>query len=187
MNADSFGFLKDDFSQSYQQLRHRDSQIIDVFKFLFTADTTVIGVSYGLFQFGIKEKVDLLLPCISIITLALILGLFTLLLITKNRIYFVKNARYLNVTRDYFTKHEDVPDSLKVFYTDPKKPKYFDYTSSQLVLLYFISISNSFLLFSLFYFLGFSLTLGLVLCIIFLSLQFFYVLFVLEKEEKEQI
>lgn len=187
MKTDQITFIKDDFGQSYQQLRHYDSQIVDIFKFLFTAYTAVIGVSYGLFQFGIKENVDLLIPCVSIISIALILGLFALLLITKNRIYFVKNARYLNSIRKHFTDNEEVTSFIEVFYIDPRLPKYFDFTSSQLLLIYFISISNSFLFFSLLIF--FKVHLGLsiiILCSGILFLQLLFVLILLLKEERKQ-
>ena len=44
-------FLERDFNQCFQQMRHYDSQIFDILKFMFTAYTVLIGVALGLYQF----------------------------------------------------------------------------------------------------------------------------------------
>lgn len=45
-------FLERDFNQCFQQMRHYDSQIFDILKFMFTGYTALIGVALGLYKFG---------------------------------------------------------------------------------------------------------------------------------------
>lgn len=42
-------FLENDFNQCFEQVRHYDTQIVDIFKFLATFYTTVAGIAIGLY------------------------------------------------------------------------------------------------------------------------------------------
>ncbi|WP_418790351.1 hypothetical protein [Phosphitispora sp. TUW77] len=139
-------FLERDFNQSYQQMRHYDQQIFEIFKFLFTAYTALVGVSVGLFQFGLKEGIDLRLAGVSAIAVAIVLGLFLLGVAVRNRIYFVQVTRYINEQRRLFVVYKPLGfQNCSGMYTDPKLPPYFDWRSSQSWITYTVATLNSIL------------------------------------------
>jgi hypothetical protein len=125
-------FLERDFNQAYQQMRHYDGQMFDLFKSAFVGYTTVIGLSVGLFQFSIKEKGAVVEPVLAILCVGLLFGFFTLALATRNRVYFVQMARFLNEQRALFFKFRPLGFSNRSgMYTNPKRPTFFNWRSSQ--------------------------------------------------------
>lgn len=130
-------FLERDFNQCFLQMRHYDSQIVDILKFMFTAYTALIGVALGLYQLGIRESKDLSLPAMSALTVGLIIGLFLLSLVVRNRVYFVQVTRYINEHRGFFLRHKPMGFENKAqMYTNYKQPPYFNWKSSQSWLCY---------------------------------------------------
>lgn len=55
-------FLERDFNQCFQQMRHHDTQIFDILKFMFTAYTVLIGAALGIFKANLQ--VDFTIPII---------------------------------------------------------------------------------------------------------------------------
>lgn len=98
----ALNFLQRDFDQCFQQLRHYDTQIFNILKFTFTAYTVLIGAALGLYQFGLKEQVDITSPVTAVLIVGTLLGLFMFVLVIRNRVYFVKIARYLNEQRGLY-------------------------------------------------------------------------------------
>lgn len=140
-------FLERDFNQSFQQMRHYDAQIFDILKFMFTAYSVLIGVSLGLYQFGLKENKDLSLPAIAALAVGLILGLFMFALIIRNRVYFVQVTRYINEQRGFFLKYNPLGfENKSKMYTNHEQPPYFSWQSSHAWLCYIIAALNSILL-----------------------------------------
>lgn len=137
-------FLERDFNQCFQQMRHYDSQLIEILKFLFTAYTALIGISIGLYQFGMKENKDLSLPAIFALSVGLLLGIFMFLLIIRNRVYFVQVARYINTQRGFFLQYKPLGfEDLSKMYTNHGQPPYFNWRSSQTLLYCIIAALNS--------------------------------------------
>lgn len=140
-------FLERDFNQCFQQMRHYDSQIFDILKFMFTAYSALIGVAIGLYQFGLKEDIDLSPPAIAALGVGLTLGLFMFALIIRNRVYFVQVVRYVNEHRGFFLKLKPMGfENKSRMYTNPGQPPYFNWRSSHSWLCYIVSALNSFLL-----------------------------------------
>jgi hypothetical protein len=140
-------FLERDFNQCFTQMRHYDVQIVDVVKFMFATDTTLIGVAVGLYQFSKKEGVDLIPAAQAILAIGFVFGLFMLHLVTRSRVYFVVLARYINEHRQFFLKHKPMGfQNLAGMYTNPAHPRYFYWQSSQVVYLYLVAALNSILL-----------------------------------------
>ena len=54
--AASVNFIENDFNQCFEQVRHYDSQIFNIFKYLATFYTTVAGGAVGLYQFSIEKN-----------------------------------------------------------------------------------------------------------------------------------
>lgn len=141
---ESLKFLERDYNQCFIQMRHYDAQIFDVFKFLFSAYTGIIGVSLGLYQFGLREDKDLSLPGIALIMAGLILGLFKYIVVIRNRVYFVQVTRYINEQRGIYLKYKPLGfKNTSKMYTDPTKPPFLDWRSTQFLFSCVIALLNS--------------------------------------------
>lgn len=139
-------FLERDFNQCFQQMRHYDSQIFDILKFMFTAYTALIGVALGLYQFGLKEKMYLILPAVAALIIGLVLGALMFYLVLINRSYYVRVARYINEQRELFLALKPLGfENVSRMYTNPKQ-SYFNLESAQIWLSYIIAALNSTLL-----------------------------------------
>lgn len=142
-------FLERDFNQCFQQARHYDGQILDICKFAFTAYTAITGASLALYKYG-KDKdidIDYRLPAGSLLLVGFLIGICLLALVVRNRVYFVLVTRYVNEHRKHFLDAE--PLTLKIntrIYRNPMQPSYFNWHSSQSLLLYVLAILNSVLL-----------------------------------------
>lgn len=146
-SAQGEAFLARDFNQCFEQMRHYDSQIVSIFQFMFAAYTTLIGIALGLYKFGLDSKKDLALPAIAVLVMAFLLGLFFFAISIRNRLYFVKVTRYLNEQRSLFLKDKPLGFENKAkMFTDPTKPPYFDWGSSQAWFTYIIATLNAILL-----------------------------------------
>ncbi|HSA07102.1 MAG TPA: hypothetical protein P5556_07960 [Candidatus Gastranaerophilales bacterium] len=140
-------FLERDFNQCFQQMRHYDSQIFEIFKFLFTLYTGLIGISIGLYQFGIKENIDFTPSSIAILLIGFLLGIFLFIVIVRNRAYFVQVTRYINEQRALFFKFEPLGfKNTSKMYTNSQKPNFFDRHCSQIWYLYVVALMNSILI-----------------------------------------
>lgn len=137
-------FLERDFNQCFQQMRHYDTQMFDILKFMFTAYTVLIGVALGLFKSGIQ--VNFTIPIVISLIIGLILGIFMFYLILINRSYYVRATRYINEQRKLFLALKPFGfENISRMHTNPKQP-YFSRGSSQIWLSYIIGALNSILL-----------------------------------------
>lgn len=145
-------FLEQDFNQCFQQMRYYDSQIFEILKFMFTSYSILISVTIGLYQFGITQNINLTYPLIAAISIGLILGIFMFLTAIRNRVYFVRVARYVNEQRNFFLKFKPMGFENKCkIYTDHEQP-YYNWKSSQFCVCGIISTFNSILFGILLYF-----------------------------------
>ena len=146
-------FLEMDFNQCFQQMRHYDSQIIDLLKYLFTIYSIIISSSIALYNIGVSIKIDLSTISVAIVGLGLIIGFVFLGTIIRNRIYYVKVARYINEQRGLFFGWvpEDFQNKTSM-YTNPRRPKYFNWRSTQMCYSYIISFINGILFGALLFF-----------------------------------
>jgi hypothetical protein len=141
---ESLEFLANDFSQSFQQMRHYDSQIADLLKFIFTAYTALIGLAIGLYKYGLKESIDFSSAAIASLFVGLVIGLFIFGVIIRNRDYFVRVARYVNEQREFYFKYKPVAFQNKsAMFTDCSLPAYWNWRSSQSWLGYISAALNA--------------------------------------------
>jgi hypothetical protein len=137
-------FLEQDFSQCFQQMRFYDSQIFETLKFLASAYSILIGVSVGLYQFGISKDIDLTNPVILVLFIGFVFGIFMFIIVVRNRVYYVQVARYVNYQRYFFLRLNPMGFQNKSkMYTDYTKPPYFNWRSSQTCLYFMVAIFNS--------------------------------------------
>src|SRR5213593_4354670 len=95
-------FLERDFNQCFQQMRHYDAQGVDLCKFAFTAYSAVVGLAFGLFQYGLSQRADFALPAGATMCVGFAFGLCFLAIMVRNRVYFVVVTRYINEHRRFF-------------------------------------------------------------------------------------
>jgi len=137
-------FLERDFNQCFQQMRHYDTQNFGILRFSFTGYTTLISVGLGLYQFGLKESKNFTLPIIAALSIGFVIGLFMFTLAMRNRIYFVRIARYINEQRGLFLQFKPFGfENKSTMYTDCKRPAFFNWHSSQAYLCYIMAGLNS--------------------------------------------
>jgi hypothetical protein len=145
-------FLDRDFIQCFTQMRHYDSQMVDVCKFAFGAYTTAVGASLALFKYGLEAKVDYAPAAQAILMVALLLGIAMVSLIVRNRVYFVIVTRYVNEHRGFFLSSAPLGfQNHTRMYTNAHQPPFFDWRSSQSLLLYILCVLNTGLLGTLIY------------------------------------
>jgi hypothetical protein len=147
IDKEALKFLDRDFTQCFTQMRHYDGQIFETCKFAFTGYVGLIGVSLTLFQFGIKEKVNLSIPILASLFVGLLLGIFMFCIVIRNRVYFVQSARYINEQRRLFFNYSPLGfQNQSRMYIDSSLPPYWDYRSSQTWFAFVIALLNSILL-----------------------------------------
>lgn len=144
--AEAVKFLERDFNQCFQQMRHYDAQILEICKFAVTAYTAVIGASLALYKYGIDKGIEYSVPAIGILSAGLLLGLCMTALVARNRAYFVFVVRYINEQRGFFLAKRPLGfENRTRMYTNPDFPAFFNWRSSQTLLLFVLSGLNSFL------------------------------------------
>jgi hypothetical protein len=180
---DSSDFLKQDFSECYNQLRHYDNNITDSFKFIFTVYVALVAGAISLLD--IQLKFDLLFLSKALIITSIIFCLFILFYIIELRVYFVRVARYLNEIRaHYLNNNEEGFENATKFYSDKSKPMYFSLTSSHLILAFIVSALNSFSIGLFFYVYKSEFKFGQVLIsIIIFALQIFLIYMYLKRKQ----
>lgn len=141
-------FLNVDFSQSFDQLRHYDSMIWDITKFTFIQILGSITAIWAIYAFAqepdsitswIAINYMFLIP--SIFGMSYIFSVLASFLISRNRVYFAKVARYLNEHRNFSISQKPLGFENKTkFYTSDRFPTAFDIWSNHLVSLYIIQL-----------------------------------------------
>lgn len=140
-------FLDRDFEQSFMQMRHYDGQIIEIVKFALAAFAPIAGGSLAIYQYGIEHHVDYRSVSISVVATGLLVGLTLLALAARNRVYFVRSARYINEQRRFFMQTQPLGFRNEAgMYTSPAQPAYFNWWSSQTLFLGTLGILNAGLL-----------------------------------------
>jgi len=140
-------FLERDFNQCFQQIRHYDSQLFNTLKVVFSGYTAVIGIAFGLYQFGLEKNINISLPAKAILSVGFVVGLLLFSLTVRNRVYFVQLTRYINEQRSLFFKHRPLGfENKSKMYTNYLQPPFFNWRSSHAWFSYIIATLNSILL-----------------------------------------
>jgi hypothetical protein len=140
-------FLERDFNQCFQHMRHYDSQILEIVKFMFAGYTALIGGSLAIYKYAVDKNLDLAIPIVIALGVGLLFGLLMFALVTRNRVYFVFVARYVNENRQLFLKAKPLGfQNVTGMYTDPHQPPFFSPRSSQAWFSYLVAALNATLL-----------------------------------------
>lgn len=133
-----------DFEQSYEQLRHYDSQIIGTVKFLLVFYTGAFSVLIGGYECISPETKVLWVRLL--LSLSFVAGIIGLIILVSTRTYFVRVARLLNEMRSIyvsdatnaFSNHAGMP-------VDVGFPRFYNPTSSHSFFVYLVSVINAFI------------------------------------------
>jgi len=146
-------FLERDFNQCFEQMRHYDGQIWDLFKFTFATYSAILGSAVGLYQYSLEKSVDLVPVALALLVVGVLFGFFMFSMIIHNRVYFVYVARYVNEHRAFFLKTKPLGFlNASKMYTSLNKPHFFNWRSSQSFFSYIVATLNAVLLSTLLYF-----------------------------------
>jgi hypothetical protein len=140
-------FLDRDFEQCFEQMRHYDKQALQVLKFAFTAYAALLGGALAIYRYGVDAHVDYRLPAFSILVVGFLIGICFVAILTRNRVYYVVMARYINGHRGFFLQQRPLGfENKSEMYVDCTKPPFFHWRSTQTLLLAVLTILNTALL-----------------------------------------
>lgn len=140
-------FIRADFSECFQQMRHYDGQIMAICKFAFVGYTSITGAAIGLYKFGQEKHVNLFFPAMVMILIAFIVGFLLLTASVRYRFYFIKVVRYVDEIREHFLKYKPLGFKNKSrMWTDWEKIRFYNWRSSHLWVCYVIAFLNAVLL-----------------------------------------
>jgi len=144
--SETLKFLERDFTQCFGYLRYYDQQMWLVSKFTFTAYSSLLGVSLGIYKYTADNNVDLTIAVTAALATGTFVGFFMFGMLVRNRVYFVTIARYINAHRKhYFSLDPAVASFATGFYDNPDYPRFFNLFSSHAILSYVVAILNSIL------------------------------------------
>ena len=136
-------FLKSDFEQCFQHMRHYDSHFMAVINFIF-AGFAAIAIAAISFLNSIADAPTALLGAALLFILMWVVGTLLLGFLLRNRIYFTSVARYINEIRGCylalipmgFKNETELPTTKDV-------PHVYNPWSTQTLLMYFVAVGNS--------------------------------------------
>ena len=139
----SIEFLKTDFEQCFNQMRHYDTIFIAVVNFTFAFFAAISAASI-VFLCEKDPSNATYLALSFLYGIVAIIGLLILSLLLRNRCYFTFVARYVNEVRGNYLKNLNANFSNKTgLPTSPGSPRLFSPGSTQTILMYFVAIFNT--------------------------------------------
>lgn len=150
---EAVNFLSRDFSETYSQLRHYDTSLLDITKFALLQLFAVVAGSWTIFSFATATTAPASLKLswpwivIGLVLVSYLFGLMSILMIARLRLYFVVAARYLNEHRNFFLATFPLGFANSTgFYTRIDQPRAFDPFSTHMIAIYVIGTASSLLL-----------------------------------------
>lgn len=136
--------LIEDFSQSMEMHRHYDSLNWQITKFAFGEILVAIGACWTVFSLEATQAMPLSLKWFVMFLICLaswLFGLLSIYTIVKNRRYFVRTARHINELRHHVLKRKPYGfENMAKFWEDSNYPKVRDWSSTQFISLYMMSV-----------------------------------------------
>jgi len=143
-HEDHTAFLGRDFDQAFSEKRRLEDQVWDICKFAFTAHSALVGLAIGAYRYSLDRTPDLVPAAMVVLAITLAVDLFLVLLMVRTRIYFVAVSRYINEQRAFFLRDKPLGfQNSTGFYTDPTRPPYFSWTSTQVWATLLVALFNA--------------------------------------------
>ncbi len=141
-------FLKADFDQCHQWMRHYDSSFSQMISFLYSGYAAIITAVYVLYS-SFPSEYEANIGATILVSFSSLVSPIFLFWLMKNRVNFTRVARWVNEIRGEYVKFESLEiKNVSKMYTDPKYPPYFNPGSTHILFLYFTAFCSS-VLFSL--------------------------------------
>lgn len=150
-NEAAITFLSNDFNESFSQLRHYDSMMWDVTKFVMAELLGVLFAVWTISCFGIASKIPFIQEYYlyvvgGILFVGYLFGILVVITLSRLRLYFTVVAKYINEHRNFFLKAKPLGfENQSGMYTDFKNPKPFDLPSFHIISIHIVSALNSIL------------------------------------------
>ena len=136
-------FLKSDFDQCFEQMRHYDSHFISIINFIFSGFAAVIVATIAFLQSTNDQSITLLGSAI-LFFLAWAVGSLLIAFLLRNRFYFTYVTRYVNEVRGNYLKAKPFAFENKAgLPIDPRIPTFFNPFSAHAILMYFVALGTS--------------------------------------------
>lgn len=175
----SLEFLKIDFQECFEQMRHYDKLLWQVTVGILSLYAAILATVF------MKSKYFPTSVLGFIVFGGFIVGIIALWFLLKSRIYYVKVARFVNEVREQYLKNKPLGIENKAgLYTDPEYPKYSNLTSSQLTSVYVMMIINNFYIFMGLLFLTKNLIIAILSFVLTLTIQIIFTIYYLKLKEK---
>lgn len=138
----SVRFLLSEYEQCFEQMRHHNNISISLIKFTFTGFVAVFSGSFALFKYLTGEDYqEIIVGCVLL--LSFVAGIVALIMILRNRLYFIVVSRQTNSLRNYFLNNM-MFDYIKynICYLNPDYPPAFNPKSSYTLQLLIVALIN---------------------------------------------
>ncbi|KKM25836.1 hypothetical protein LCGC14_1590970 [marine sediment metagenome] len=136
-------FLKSDFEQYHEWMRHYDKSFSSMINFLYSGYAAVITASYVIVS-KYPKAYDAKLGATLLLSFAALLTPVFIYWLMKKRKYFVDTARWVNRIRSAFLKQAPLGiDKPAAKWETPEYPPYFNSTSTQIIFLYFTAFCGA--------------------------------------------
>lgn len=179
--------LRTDFQQCFEQMRHYDRIFLQFVAGVFSFNTAILVILFKLFQNSTNKFLflDFKQVWLIILIMALFVGVFSLIFLSRNRLYYVRVTRFVNEVRNHYLSIQPLNITNKAkLYVDYKHPKTFSLFSTQVILVYILSIFNAFYLFMFVFILTKNFCSSVILSFVLLIIQVVVVLIFLWKSDK---
>lgn len=139
-------FLKADFEQYQQWMRHYDTSFFSIIKFLYTGYTAIIMAVYVLYP-SFPTSIEARIGATLLLFFASTVSSIFLYWLLRNRVYFTKATRFVNEIRGAYLQQEPLGVKNKTqIYTNPDYPPYFNPGSTHSIFLYFTALCSAVLI-----------------------------------------
>jgi hypothetical protein len=146
--SNQFQFILTEYQQCFDHMRHYDNIAQDLFKFSFTFYSSVATITIAINEFFLKKNPQdrsSLLYLSSMLFLGFIIGNIIILLLVRNRKYFIDVAHQVNSIRGRYLKEIDFFENQLP--ADPQSPKFLNPSSSHFFIYYVFYFVNMIFLF----------------------------------------
>lgn len=143
-NDNKLNFILVEYQECFEHMRHYDNIAQELFKFSFTYYSAIITLSIALYGFLFNEGTinpDSYLYFSLLFFLGFVIGCLLILLLVRNRKYFIDVAHQVNCIREFYMKDIDSFANQLPFKTD--YPKVTNAKSSHFFIYYIFHLVNS--------------------------------------------
>ena len=145
-DPDGVDFLLTEHGKSLDLIQHYDNLRVSLMKFAFSYHSVVVGVTLAVYRYQILKEKSLItqLFLAFFLVLVFLIGAAIVLMLARNRKYFVLVARQANTIRGVLFLRGSLASKIEsVLPTNPEEPKAFNPKSTHLITIFLLVAVNS--------------------------------------------